>query len=361
MKRDLYIDYAKGLATLSIVFIHTVFWSGQFYVSNEMRIFSLLFDVPIFFALSGLTSSGNLDKTVRRLLKLQITYMIFVTGLFFSDSFFKVFLQSFFDKETYQNFFLTFGPKYTEKSLSQPFDFKLLGNWWLHQYSTCDVFPVVMGSFWYLKTYYVVTFFGVIVLRFFSKYIWWIIGFCVVFIFVFNFNPDFYPTGQVGYTVFYLLVFLVAYQLKNKKLTNAQVLFLIGFVLFSLVGMFWSYGADIFYKLNKQKFPPKIPYIVWSFVSLAMVFIFYNRLKIQKENLLSYIGQNAIFFYFAQGISSSLVYFFIPVFRENLHWFVLMILIYALNILLAVIIAKFLKKIDEQGWKILNLLAEKIK
>ena len=131
--------------------------------------------------------------------------------------------------------------------------------------------------------------------------------------------------------------------------------------MFSFVEMFWNYGADIFYKLNKQKFPPKIPYIVWSFVSLVMVFIFYNRLKIQKENLLSYIGQNAIFFYFAQGISSSLVYFFIPVFRENLHWFALMILIYVLNVLLAVIIAKFLKKIDEQGWKILNLLAEKIK
>ena len=99
MKRDLYIDYAKGLATLSIVFIHTVFWSGQFYVSNEMRIFSLLFDVPIFFALSGLTSYGNLDKTFRRLLKLQITYMIFVTGLFFFDSFFKVFCSLFLIKK----------------------------------------------------------------------------------------------------------------------------------------------------------------------------------------------------------------------------------------------------------------------
>ena len=43
MKRDLYIDYAKGLATLSIVFIHTVFWSGQFYVSNEMKDFQSAF------------------------------------------------------------------------------------------------------------------------------------------------------------------------------------------------------------------------------------------------------------------------------------------------------------------------------
>ena len=84
MKRDLYIDYAKGLATLSIVFIHTVFWSGQFYVSNEMRIFSLLFDVPIFFALSGLTSSGNIDKTFRRLVKLQITFLMGFSRFFCS-------------------------------------------------------------------------------------------------------------------------------------------------------------------------------------------------------------------------------------------------------------------------------------
>lgn len=82
MKRDLYIDFAKGLATLSIIFIHTAFWSGQFYIPSEFRLISLLIDVPIFFALSGITSSGNIEKTLYRLLKLQIAYMIFVTGLF---------------------------------------------------------------------------------------------------------------------------------------------------------------------------------------------------------------------------------------------------------------------------------------
>ena len=91
MKRDLYIDYAKGLATLSIIFIHTAFWSGQFYIKTEFRVLSLLFDVPLFYALSGLTSGGNIEKTFYRLLKLQITYMIFVTVLFFADYFFKVF------------------------------------------------------------------------------------------------------------------------------------------------------------------------------------------------------------------------------------------------------------------------------
>ena len=77
MNRDLYIDFAKGLATLSIIFIHTAFWSGQFYIPAEVRVFSLVFDVALFYALSGITSGANIEKTLYRLLKLQITYMIF--------------------------------------------------------------------------------------------------------------------------------------------------------------------------------------------------------------------------------------------------------------------------------------------
>lgn len=91
MKRDLYIDFAKGLATLSIIFIHTAFWSGQFYIPAEVRVFSLVFDVALFYALSGITSGSNIEKTLYRLLKLQITYMIFVTLLFF----YGLFLQNF--------------------------------------------------------------------------------------------------------------------------------------------------------------------------------------------------------------------------------------------------------------------------
>ena len=90
MKRDLYIDFAKGLATLSIIFIHTAFWSGQLYLPSEVRTLSLLIDVPVFFALSGLTSGNNVEKTLCRLLKLQVTYMIFVTFLFFLDGFMKL-------------------------------------------------------------------------------------------------------------------------------------------------------------------------------------------------------------------------------------------------------------------------------
>ena len=48
-QRDSYIDVVKGLALLSIMLIHTVFWSGQDYVPSFCQNIVLCFDVPVFF------------------------------------------------------------------------------------------------------------------------------------------------------------------------------------------------------------------------------------------------------------------------------------------------------------------------
>ncbi|MCJ7933853.1 MAG: acyltransferase [Chryseobacterium sp.] len=359
MNRDLYIDFAKGLATLSIIFIHTTFWSGQFYIPAEVRVFSLVFDVALFYALSGITSGSNIEKTLYRLLKLQITYMIFVTFLFFLDYFFKVFGLSFFSMEWLQNFYSTFGSKYSTTSISSVPQWQNLGNWYLHQYTNADTFPVVMGSFWYLKVYFILTVFGVLILRFFPKHIHWFIGLCIALTLVFNIFPEYYPTGQVGYIAFYLAVFLIANRMRGKKIPGKMIPVLYTLVAGALLWMFWYYGSDIFYKINKNKFPPKIPYIIWTLFSLVTLFTLYNRLKISKENYITYIGKNAIFFYFAQGISSSLVYFLVVPLQENMPWWILMSLIYCINIILAFVISAGLQKVDTAGWTILRLLRSK--
>ncbi len=359
MNRDLYIDFAKGLATLSIIFIHTAFWSGQFYIPAEVRVFSLVFDVALFYALSGITSGANIEKTLYRLLKLQITYMIFVTFLFFLDYFFKVFGLTFFSLEWLQNFYSTFGSKYSTTSISAYPQWQNLGNWYLHQYTNADTFPVVMGSFWYLKVYYILTVFGVLILRFFPKHINGFIGLCFVLTLLFNSYPEYYPTGQVGYVAFYLAVFLIGNKMRGKKIPSKGIPILYAIVAAALAGMFWYYGGEIFYKINKNKFPPKIPYIIWTLFSLTTLFVLYNRLKIKKENFITHIGKNAIFFYFAQGISSSLVYFLVVPLKENMPWWLLMIIIYGINIILAFIISAGLKKVDACGWKILEFLRRK--
>lgn len=359
MNRDLYIDFAKGLATLSIIFIHTAFWSGQFYIPAEVRVFSLVFDVALFYALSGITSGTNIEKTFYRLLKLQITYMIFVTFLFFMDYFFKVFGLTFFSLEWLQSFYSTFGSKYATTSISTVPQWQNLGNWYLHQYTNADTFPVVMGSFWYLKVYFILTVFGVLILKFFPKHINWFIGICIALTLLFNIFPEYYPTGQVGYVAFYLAVFLIGNRMRGKKIPNKVIPLLYALVAGALLWMFWYYGNDIFYKINKNKFPPKIPYIIWAQFSLVTLFVLYNRLKISKDNFITYIGKNAIFFYFGQGISSSLVYFLVVPLKENMPWWLLMIIIYSINIILAFIISAGLKKLDTLGWNILESLRRK--
>ncbi|NML58197.1 acyltransferase family protein [Chryseobacterium cheonjiense] len=359
MKRDLYIDFAKGLATLSIIFIHTAFWSGQFYIPAEVRVFSLVFDVALFYALSGITSGSNIEKTFYRLLKLQITYMIFVTFLFFLDYFFKIFGLNFFSLEWLQNFYSTFGSKYTINSISTAPQWENLGNWYLHQYTNADTFPVVMGSFWYLKVYFILTVFGVLILRFFPKHINWFIALCIALTLLFNIFPEIYPEGQVGYVAFYLAVFLIGNRMKGKNIPDKMIPVLYACVAAALIWMFWHYGNEIFYKINRNKFPPKIPYIIWALFSLVTLFVFYNRLKISKESFVTYIGKNAIFFYFAQGISSSLVYFLVVPLKEDMPWWILMILIYIINIILAFGISAILKKVDNFGWNILEIVRKK--
>jgi hypothetical protein len=171
--------------------------------------------------------------------------------------------------------------------------------------------------------------------------------------------PHYYPTGQVGYVAFYLGIFLVAHQLKGKKIPTKLVPFLYGILLLILIILFWNFGKDLFLRMNKMKFPPKLLYIFWSSFSLLTLLVLYNRLKIEKNNFITYIGKNAIFYYFAQGMSSSLVYFAVVPLQDALPWGLLLQIIFALNICLAILIAEGLKKLDALGWKILEFLRKK--
>lgn len=356
MKRDLYIDFAKGLATLSIIFIHTAFWSGQFYVPTEIRVLSLVFDVPLFYALSGITSGSNLEKTFYRLLKLQITYMIFVTLLFFADYLFKVVGLYFYSLESLQHFYSIFGSKYVPLSISAEPQWQNLGNWYLHSYTNADTFPVVMGSFWYLKVYFILAVFGVLILKFFPRHILWFVGLCFGLTLIFNLFPQYYPGGQVGYVAFYLGLFLVAHLLRGRRLSGKMIAPLYGIFFIILLILWWMNGGDLFLKMNKAKFPPKLLYIFWCSFSIITLFAFYNRLKISKNNWVTYIGKNAIFFYFAQGISSSLMYFLVVPLKDVLPWFVLMIFIFIVNVMMAFVLAEMLKAVDRKGWLVLEFL-----
>lgn len=358
MKRDLYIDFAKGFATIAVIFIHTVFFSGHFYVPAELRSLSLLFDVVLFYALSGITSNGNLEKTFYRLIKLQVSYMLFVTLIFFIDYGIKVMGLQFYGEEATRNFYKIFGEKYIVGEISYYPQWQNLGNWYIHTYQRADLFPVIMGSFWYLKVYFIIAFFGVLILRFFSQYIDWCIALCFGFTLFFYIYPQYYPTGQTGYVMVYLGVFLLANRLRGRRLSSMVITISYMLAGLSLVWAIYTFGLD--YHLNKNKFPPKLPYIIWISFSVITLFALYNRLKIERKSLLTFIGENAIFFYFSQGISSTLIYFLVDWLRFSITWYVLLPIAFAVNIALAVVLAIALKKYDAWGWNVLEKVRRKM-
>ncbi len=52
--RDNYLDTIRGIAAISIIIIHTAFWSGATYgVPDWMQTLTLAIDVGLFFFLAG--------------------------------------------------------------------------------------------------------------------------------------------------------------------------------------------------------------------------------------------------------------------------------------------------------------------
>lgn len=359
MSRDLYIDFARGLATLSVILIHTAYWSGQLYVPLKVSALSLVFDVVVFFAISGIVLGANIEKTMQRLLRLQVTYMIFVTFLFTLDYLFKVIGQTLFSMKWLEEFYSIFGPEYSAANCSMYPQLHNLGNWYLHQYTRADTFPVATASLWFLNLYFIITVLGVIILRFFSNHIAWFVGLSVALAVFFSVFPGYCPAGQTGYVAFYLAVFLIGNQMRGKKISAKAIATLYSLVGAALVWMFWFYGKYVVYDISGLKFPPKLPYIIWTSFSLVTLFSLYGRLVITKENFVTRIGRNAIFFYFAQGISSSMIYLPVVLLKEDTPWWILLVVVYAVNVVLACVISEVLKKVDALGWEFLELLRRK--
>ena len=89
------------------------------------------------------------------------------------------------------------------------------------------------------------------------------------------------------------------------------------------------------------------------------IYLIFYLVILLKDNFINYIGKNAIFYYFAQGMSSSVVYFLVATLKESVNTWVLMVLIYVLNVALAIVFAEILKKIDDYGWKVLEFLRKR--
>jgi len=127
---------------------------------------------------------------------------------------------------------------------------------------------------------------------------------------------------------------------RSGKTKNCQQL--VGLSLLLIVGtIFTSYLQRLpIYDLQSAKFPPTIKYGIVSMLSIVIAKYFDGKYEC-NYNFIEHIGRNAIFYYFAQGIGSSINYYMVRMISLD-NWFLKWVLTYIINVTITILIAEVL-------------------
>lgn len=117
--------------------------------------------------------------------------------------------------------------------------------------------------------------------------------------------------------------------------------------------------------MQNNKFPPNIVYLVYSMITI-LIAIYCKSFYHNRVCFINYIGKNAIWYYYSQGISSSLLFYCVPM--VNVGWILKLLIMFILNLLMVIIIAEIFKRAYDMlyhfvitmiyKWKVKNCVHE---
>lgn len=338
IKRNEYIDYLRGIASIGIIAIHTAFWSGQSYTPEWFQNLTLLLDVPFFFYLSGWgggCSKKNIEKTLKSLGKIWIKWIYFIL------------LVSIFCILSYK----------LPWKFEGVADFRdLINNFFFNV--SIPGFCVIDGSIWYLPYYFVVIFVNTFVMGLIegkenekrSKYIYMLI---LGIVFLWIYYGKYFFGLDLQYFLFYSFFWMLGMNECGK--TNKLWKFILALIVAVVGTVTWSYLQGLpLYDLQSAKFPPTMKYGCAAMI-VIIVAKYAERYKTTYNKLLVHIGRNAIYYYFGQGIGSSLCYIWVEKI-QLCNWFIKWGIIFGINVVTTVCVAEFLaisyKMIENRivGW-----------
>ncbi|MBB5193534.1 peptidoglycan/LPS O-acetylase OafA/YrhL [Silvimonas terrae] len=325
MSRDHLLDGLKGLAVAAVIFIHSVFWSGDLYVPAWMHGACLWIDVPLFFFLAGWSFSKVSDpgKAWRNLWRLQWRYMTFVALVWLGY-----------------------------RLADYPLPAIRLLEWFLHDYHKVQWDDAVMGSMWFVRVYLGVSVAAIVLIWFHARAA---LPVALVLVGAMYFS-QLLPAADwtsgwlpiVAFGVFYLPLFLLGYCRAKGQLAWYWYALIAVQAAWQLLCTPDLVNALI--NLQAYKFPAQSLYFSCSWLSLCVLLLL-TRLPalawLLTREPLRWLGRNAIHAFFAQGISTTLLY--IPVgLLTPLHpyWLALLVPMFALNLYCAVQIARLLKALE---------------
>lgn len=309
--RDDYIDFIRGLAVISVIFIHTVFWSGLSYTPVWIQNIALMFDVPIFFLMTGCVFglTGVKEKFLfNQLFKLSINFTIFVILC--------------------QFLFWHF-------SLQRIFDSLFLNK------ADIPEFIVVEGSYWFVPVYVTSIIIAMTIIKLFPRAvpIILILGYLYYLLRetnLLNIDTTFLGVNFSGFFFYACLILL------GWKFYTARTCYVLwwGIIIIAFFSLLAFHITTPDFELQKYKFPLSWKYVSTSMISVSLVFLCKKFKKILINHpisqFLTYIGKNSIDFYISQGIGASLIYRIVPYISFKWGWKCLCMFLLNLAITLAI-------------------------
>lgn len=322
-KRNYNIDFLRGIATIWIIVIHTAFWSGEAYLPAWFKNLTLLLDVPAFMYIAGLsfTYNNSFMKTLKGLLEIWKKWLYFLI-------FYIIILLISKDYAFFKDIFC-----------------------WIFYYFPHETsLIVVQGSIWFILMYFEVSIFCSLVIclnNYFtktdSKRNSNLLAIIMIVFFIFGYT-SFAHTNMIlsATTAFYSLMFLVGYISSSHKINfkKALICSIINLAVLLIIFYLNHYKLS---DLQTLKFPPSFPYLFVANFSIIAFWYLKDKLKIKKTNIINYVGQRAIFFYFSQGIAASFlikIYNFMP----SINKYLIFLIMLTINIFLSTMGAFILEK-----------------
>ncbi len=304
--RDTYFDAFKGMMILSVINIHTVYWSLKPYTPDILRELAYFVDIPIFFFISGYFARYtsfwlSAGQALRQLIRLYLRYLV-ITILVVVGTL--VWLYVFLDRI----------PDGLGESLLSVLSMKLSGELW-------GYFKGYYGNLWYLHTYFPMLLIVPVVigLPFFPRFKYSVLLFLLVlyFLMTYQFKGHVFLLRSWGDIFFYCFFFVLGtvYRTEEDRLPARLVLFSLGVNCLMAWFIFHLDGGEL--RLSRYKFPPSLEWLIYSLL-LVHVFVlirpYWNNtlrpLLRRIASWLEWIGNNSLTVYLIQGLVCSIPYHF---------------------------------------------------
>ena len=210
---------------------------------------------------------------------------------------------------------------------------------------------VYYSVYWFITTYFKVTVISTIVIYYLKK--------CkkieIKYLLLFPLFSNLRIINLDSYFYIYSFIYLLGYYSYDKKIKRIKSFLLMEFLIIFLTCLiFWLKGFNIT-DLQRLKFPPTLEYLFVSMPSILLVWYLKDKLVISSKNFLNYIGKNSLFFFFTQGISSSILFFIEPLININIY--IKFIILFIINLLIALVLGVFINEL----YRIIMTMLSRIK